>query len=95
MEASSSSISKPYVIHTESSVSQPASRTPKPNAILERMHQVIMTMLCIAELDMANTVAPSDIADFLKDAAWAALLHIPHGTQSLSRCSNIWQGHAV
>eukprot|EP00804_Cyclotella_cryptica_P011202 CCRYP_007715-RA/>CCRYP_007715-RA protein AED:0.40 eAED:0.40 QI:0/-1/0/1/-1/1/1/0/87 len=30
-----------------------------------------MTMLHIAELDMANTVAPSDIADFLTDAAWA------------------------
>eukprot|EP00804_Cyclotella_cryptica_P017987 CCRYP_008273-RA/>CCRYP_008273-RA protein AED:0.48 eAED:0.48 QI:0/-1/0/1/-1/0/1/0/108 len=34
------------------------------------MHQVIMTMLRTAELDMANTVAPSDIADFLTDAAW-------------------------
>eukprot|EP00804_Cyclotella_cryptica_P021699 CCRYP_012873-RA/>CCRYP_012873-RA protein AED:0.48 eAED:0.48 QI:0/-1/0/1/-1/0/1/0/33 len=29
MEASSSSMSKPYVIHTVSSASQPASRTPK------------------------------------------------------------------
>ena len=34
------------------------------------MHQVIMTMLCTAELDMADTVAPSDISDFLTDAAW-------------------------
>eukprot|EP00804_Cyclotella_cryptica_P016386 CCRYP_009931-RA/>CCRYP_009931-RA protein AED:0.20 eAED:0.24 QI:0/0/0/1/0/0/2/0/246 len=44
-------------------------KNPQANAILERMHQVIMTMLCIAELDMANTVAPSDIADFLTDTA--------------------------
>ena len=35
------------------------------------MHQVIMTMLRTAELDMADTVAPSDISDFLTDAAWA------------------------
>ena len=30
-----------------------------------------MTMLRTAELDMADTVAPSDILDFLTDAAWA------------------------
>ncbi len=41
------------------------------NEILERMHQVIMTMLRTAELDMAATVVPSDISDFLMDAAWA------------------------
>ena len=35
------------------------------------MHQVIMTMLHTAELDMADTVVPSDISDFLIDAAWA------------------------
>ena len=46
-------------------------KNPQANAILERMHQVIMTMLRTTELDMANTVAPSDIADFLTDAAWA------------------------
>ncbi len=34
------------------------------------MHQVIMTMLH-AELDMAYRVPPSDISDFLTDAAWA------------------------
>ena len=46
-------------------------KNPQANAILERMHQVIMTMLRTAELDMADTVAPSDISDFLMDAAWA------------------------
>ncbi len=28
-------------------------------------------MLCTAELDMANTVAPSDIDVFLTNTAWA------------------------
>ncbi len=32
---------------------------------------VKMTMLCTAEIDMANSVAPSDIATFLTNAAWA------------------------
>jgi hypothetical protein len=33
------------------------------------MHQVITTMLCIAEVDMANSVAASDINAFLTNAA--------------------------
>ena len=43
-------------------------KNPQANAILERMHQITMTMLRTAELDMADTVARSDISDFLK---WA------------------------
>ena len=46
-------------------------KNPQANAILERVHQVIMTMLRTAEIDMANSVAPSDIATFLTNAAWA------------------------
>ena len=46
-------------------------KNPQANAILERVHQVIMTMLCTAELDMADTVDTSDIAAFLTNAAWA------------------------
>ncbi len=41
------------------------------NAILEHVHQMIMGMLCTAEIDMANTVSESDIADFLTNASWA------------------------
>eukprot|EP00804_Cyclotella_cryptica_P013793 CCRYP_016894-RA/>CCRYP_016894-RA protein AED:0.48 eAED:0.48 QI:0/0/0/1/0/0/2/0/67 len=67
MEASSTSISKPYVIHKVSNLT--SIKNPQANTILERMHQVIMTMICTAEIDMANTVVPSDIADFLMDAA--------------------------
>ena len=44
---------------------------PQANTVLERVHQVITTMLRTAELDMANTVLPSDIDAFLTDAAWA------------------------
>jgi len=45
-------------------------KIPQVNAILERVHQTIMVMLRTAELDMANTVNESDIADFLTNAAW-------------------------
>ena len=46
-------------------------KNPQANSILERMHQVITTMLRTAELDMADTVAPSNVANFLTNAAWA------------------------
>ncbi len=41
------------------------------NSVLDQLRQVITTMLHTAELDMANTVAPSDIDAFLTNAAWA------------------------
>ena len=46
-------------------------KNPQANAILERVHQVLMTMLRTAELDMADSVAPSDVDAFLTNAAWA------------------------
>jgi hypothetical protein len=46
-------------------------KNPQANAILEHVHQVLMTMAYTAELDMVNTVEPSDVADFLTNAAWA------------------------
>jgi hypothetical protein len=46
-------------------------KNPQANAILERVHQVLMAMVRTAELDMADTVEPSDVADFLTNAAWA------------------------
>jgi hypothetical protein len=41
--------------------------------MLERIHAVIVigNMLCTSELNMAETVKPSDIDVFLSDAAWA------------------------
>jgi hypothetical protein len=46
-------------------------KNPQANSILERVHQVLMTMLRTAELDMAMSVVPSDIDAFLTNAAWA------------------------
>ena len=46
-------------------------KNPQANAILERVHQVLMSMLRTAELDMADSVAPSDIDMFLTNASWA------------------------
>jgi hypothetical protein len=43
-------------------------KNPQANAILERVHQVIMTMLLTAKI-MANSVAPSDIAMLLTNSA--------------------------
>jgi hypothetical protein len=45
-------------------------KNPRANAILERIHAVMMNMLRIAEINMANSVKPSDIDVFLSDAAW-------------------------
>jgi hypothetical protein len=45
-------------------------KNPRVNAILEQMHQTIMGMIRAAEIDMANTVSGSDIADFLTNVAW-------------------------
>jgi hypothetical protein len=46
-------------------------KNPQANALLERIHQTLANMMRTAELDMANTADPSDVADFLNDAAWA------------------------
>jgi hypothetical protein len=46
-------------------------KNPQANAILERIHAVLGNMLRTSELDMAETVKPSDIDIFLSDAAWA------------------------
>ncbi len=45
-------------------------KNPQATAILERVNQIIMGMLCTAEIDMADTVNESDIADFLTNATW-------------------------
>jgi hypothetical protein len=46
-------------------------KNPQANAILEHINAVIMNMLCTAEINMVNSVKPSDINVFLSDAAWA------------------------
>jgi hypothetical protein len=46
-------------------------KNPQENAILERIHAVVMNMLRTAEINMANSLKPSDIDVFLSAAAWA------------------------
>eukprot|EP00804_Cyclotella_cryptica_P014032 CCRYP_002516-RA/>CCRYP_002516-RA protein AED:0.29 eAED:0.06 QI:0/-1/0/1/-1/0/1/0/217 len=46
-------------------------KSPQANAILVQVHQTIIVMLCTADIDMADKVSESDIADFLTNAAWA------------------------
>jgi hypothetical protein len=46
-------------------------KNPQANAILERVHQMISSMLHTAEIDMATSVEPSDIDAFITNAAWA------------------------
>jgi hypothetical protein len=46
-------------------------KNPQANAILERIHAVLVNMLRTSELKVAKMVKPSDIDVFLSDAAWA------------------------
>jgi hypothetical protein len=46
-------------------------KNPQANAICERIHQVLGTMMDTAELDMADSVDPADIDTFIDNAAWA------------------------
>jgi hypothetical protein len=46
-------------------------KNPQANAICERIHQVLGTMMCTSEIDMAESVEPADIDTFIDNAAWA------------------------
>ncbi len=46
-------------------------KNPQTNAILEQVYAAVMNMLCTAEIDLDNSVKPSDVNVFLSDAAWA------------------------
>ena len=54
-------------------------KNPQANAILKRVHQTIMAMIHKAELDMADTVSKSDIADFLTNTL-GHMLYLSHST---------------
>jgi hypothetical protein len=45
-------------------------KNPQANAILERVHDVVMNMIRTSELDMADSVAFNDIDAILTDASW-------------------------
>jgi len=46
-------------------------KNPQANGILERSHQTFGNMLRTAELDMADSVKPEHVEDFIDNAAWA------------------------
>jgi hypothetical protein len=46
-------------------------KNPHANAIFERVHQVLGTMMRTSKLDMADSFDPADIDTFIDNAAWA------------------------
>jgi hypothetical protein len=46
-------------------------KNPKVNAICERVHQILRTMMRTSEIDMANSVEPADINTSIDNTAWA------------------------
>ena len=46
-------------------------KNPQANGILERAHQTFGNMLRTSELDMADSVTPESVEEFLDNAAWA------------------------
>jgi hypothetical protein len=46
-------------------------KNPQANAICERIHSVLGTMMRTSEMDMVKSVKPADIDTFIDNAAWA------------------------
>ena len=46
-------------------------KNPQANAILEQIHSVVMAMVRTSEINMADSVAPSDIDAVLRNSSWA------------------------
>jgi hypothetical protein len=61
-----------YLCETYGTKHKPSTiKNLQANAILEHLHQVLAQMLCIFELNMAETITPDDVDVFLDKAAWA------------------------
>ena len=59
-------------------------KNPQANAICERVHQVLGTMMRASELDMADSVHPADIDTSIDNTAWA-LLNLWLTSKSMNR----------
>ena len=46
-------------------------KNPKANAICERVHQILGTMMRTSEIETANSVEPADIDTSIDSTAWA------------------------
>ena len=62
---------KLYAMNIGLRVSQPVLKNPQANAILERVHQVLMGMIRTSEIDMADSVTAKDVDTVLTNASWA------------------------
>jgi hypothetical protein len=70
-------------------------KNPQANSTCERIHQILRTMMCISEIDIAESVEPADIDTIIEKCSMGYLPNVPHGTKSLTRRSNIWIRHAL
>ncbi len=54
-------------------------KNPQANVILEHVHQILAQILCMAELNMAESVTPNDVNVFLHNA-YLTVLKASQGT---------------
>ena len=66
---------------------QSSFKNPTVDALLEQAHQVIALVLHTAEIDMATSVAPSDIDEFLTNAACVIYSTYPTVQKASPGCS--------
>ncbi len=60
-----------FKLHLETQRKPTTIKNPKANAICERVHQILGTMMRTSEIDMANSVEPADIDTSIDNTAWA------------------------
>jgi len=60
-----------FKLHFETQRKPTTIKNPKVNAICERVHQILGTMMHTSEIDMANSVEPADIDTSIDNTAWA------------------------
>jgi hypothetical protein len=60
-----------FKLHFETQRKLATIKNLKVNAICERVHQILGTMMCTSEMDMANSVEPADIDTSINNTAWA------------------------
>ena len=90
MGQSSNYILKHYAIHRALRHKPTTIKNPQANAICERVHQVLGTMMRTSELDMTDSVEPADIDTFIDNAAWA-ICSTYHTVLKASPCAAIFK----
>ena len=59
-----------FKLHFETQHKPTTIKNPKANAICERVHQILGTMMRTSEIDLANSVEPADIDTSIDNTAW-------------------------